>query len=136
MSVRHERLAPLDEEIARHDWRSVGSFIGDGSLRREPSGVWAGPGRATTWLAYWGIDNVAMVDGRLSQRVGPLTPTLLVALDVAGSEGRPLIIDLLANIAGGYSRACTPVGPVALRSQGQQIDVRSDLHIAWSRRVA
>jgi hypothetical protein len=32
MSVRHERLAPLDEEIARHDWRSVGSFIGDGSL--------------------------------------------------------------------------------------------------------
>ena len=66
--------------------------------------------------AYWRIDNVAMVDGRLSQSVGPLTSTLLVGLDIAGNEGRPLIIDLLANIAGGYETHVDSeaVGPVPL----------------------
>lgn len=87
MSAAHEGLDLLNAEIARHDWRSVRSFHGDGSLlplavRR----LVLAESRDAAWQAYWGIDNVAMVDGRLSQSVGPLTPTLLVALDVAGSE--------------------------------------------------
>jgi hypothetical protein len=82
--------------------------------------------------AYWRIDNVAMVDGRLSQSVGPLTPTLLVALDVAGSEGRKLIIDLLANIAGGYETHVDSdaVGPVPLMECIRLMAGRLDTFVA------
>lgn len=120
MTAPHEKpgpLDPLDAEIDRHDWYAVRSFVGDGSsfpdaVRR----LAAAESRDTAMAAYWRIDNVAMADGRLSQSVGLLTPTLLVALDVAGSESRELIIDLLANIAGGYETHVDShaVGPVPL----------------------
>jgi hypothetical protein len=110
-------LAVLDAEIRAHDWHAVRTFVGDASSIPEAVRqlVKAGSREAAT-TAYWRIDNVAMVDGRLSQSVGPLTSTLLVGLNIAGREGRALIIDLLANIAGGYDTHVDSdaVGPVPL----------------------
>ena len=58
----------LVSELSRHDWSGLRSFIGDASF--VPNAIMAlASARSETEAmnAYWRIDNVVMVDGRLSE---------------------------------------------------------------------
>jgi hypothetical protein len=100
---RRQIAKALTLELARHDWTAFRTFIGDASL--VPAAVTAlasAESDEQALAAYWRIDNVVMVDGRLSEAVEPLTPCLIVALDSAAVPAFNTILDLLSAIAGGY----------------------------------
>ncbi|WP_123555354.1 hypothetical protein [Kitasatospora cineracea] len=63
------------------------------------------------------IDNVAHVQGRLSECAVAVTKCLAFGLPLAGSYGREYILDLLATMAGGYDDHVDsgPAGPVSVR---------------------
>ncbi|MEU5962345.1 hypothetical protein ABZ777_14155 [Micromonospora parva] len=67
--------------------------------------------------AYWRIDNVALVQGRLSESVYAVTSCLVVGLPFAKAAGRDRIFDLLATIAGGHDEHIDNeiVGSVSVR---------------------
>lgn len=93
----------LSVELARHDWTTFRTFTGDAS--RVPAAIAAltsAESEEQAEAAYWRIDNVIAVDGRLSEAVEPVTSCLLVAMDLAPPPGRSSILDLLDVIATGY----------------------------------
>jgi hypothetical protein len=108
----------LRAEIGRHDWSKVKSFLGDGSML--PNAIQAlvfARSDEQARAAYWNIDNVAIVQGRLSESVVPLTSCLLAGLPVANEFSRPYVLDLLAVIATGYDDHVDSdrVGPISVR---------------------
>ncbi|MEU6206247.1 hypothetical protein ABZ814_22000 [Micromonospora musae] len=118
MSREAINLDALRIEIDRYDWCGLRSFMGDASM--IPSAIEALAGAATpdaAQAAYWRIDNVAIIQGRLSQCVAPLTSCLLVALTLASDPARSRIFDLLATISGGYDDhvESSAVGPISVR---------------------
>ena len=104
MTDRGAKVDPtLTAELARHDWTAFRTFLGDAS--RLPAAITAlavAESDEQAQAAYWRIDNVVAVDGRLSEAVTPVTSCLLVAMDLAPPRGRKSIIDLLDVIATGY----------------------------------
>jgi len=100
---RPQTSRALSLELARHDWAAFRTFIGDASMVPAAVAALASAESSEQALAaYWRIDNVVMVDGRLSEAVEPLTPSLLVAMDSAALPAYNTILDLLSAIAGGY----------------------------------
>jgi hypothetical protein len=112
-----DQLKPLTAELDRYDWRQFKSFVGDGSSL--PSALLAlvsAESAEVAKQAYWRIDNVAMVQGRLSQSAEPLSGCLVKGLFVATPPARRYLFDLLATIAGGYEDHVdiSEVGPVSI----------------------
>jgi len=111
-------LKALRGEIGRHQWSRLRSFAGDAS--RLPAAIEAlvfAESDEDAKAAYWRIDNVALVQGRLSESALPVTSCLLVGLPFARGKGRAHIFDLLATIAGGHDEHVDTeiVGAVSVR---------------------
>ncbi|WP_147457008.1 hypothetical protein [Micromonospora pisi] len=109
----------LSVELAKHDWTAFRTFTGDAS--RVPVAIVTLASAESDEQAaagYWRIDNVVVVDGRLSEAVKPVTSCLLVAMDLAPPPGRKSILDLLSVIATGYEEHVDNqvVGEVSVRT--------------------
>jgi hypothetical protein len=103
MSQEHEAASALAAELARHDWTAFRTFLGDASgVPAAIAALEASESRERAMAAYWRLDNVVAVDGRLSEAVEPVTSCLLVAMDSALEPGRKSILDLLDVVATGY----------------------------------
>jgi hypothetical protein len=133
MSQESSNSELLRAEIERHDWSTVKSFLGDASML--PSAIQAlvfAHSDDDARAAYWRIDNVAIIQGRLSGSVAPLTSCLLVGLPIATEFSRAYVFDLLAVIAGGYDDHVdsATVGPISakdcVRQMAQQLPVFVD----------
>lgn len=111
-------LAQLDTEIASYDWRRLRSFSADSSTL--PAAI-KDLARAETEkdarVAYWHIDNVTLVQGRLSESTPAVVSCIVAALPAASTAGRTYMLDLLAAIAGGYDDHIdvAQVGPVSAK---------------------
>ncbi|KAB1916005.1 hypothetical protein [Micromonospora sp. AMSO31t] len=117
-------VEPLRLEIARHNWSLLRSFRGDAStLPAAVEALVCAGSDDKAREAYWRIDNVAMVQGRLSESVVPLTSCLLAGLPLAGEAARPYVFDLLAVIAGGHGDHVdsSVVGPVSAKECVRQM---------------
>ncbi|WP_430502023.1 hypothetical protein ACQRWP_10315 [Micromonospora trifolii] len=118
MSAHGGGLEQLRSELGRHDWSALRSYLGGAS--QLPSAIEAlvfAESSQDAKAAYWRIDNVALVQGRLSESVYALTSCLLVGLPFAKAVGRGAIFDLLATIAGGHDEHIDNeiVGTVSVR---------------------
>lgn len=117
VNTDNERLVPLKGELERYDWRRLKSFVGDASsIPAAILDLVSAPSPEVAKHAYWRIDNVAIVQGRLSQSAEPLSRCLVRGLPVATPDARRYVIDLLATIAGGYDDHVdiNEVGPVSI----------------------
>ncbi|GAB3140738.1 hypothetical protein GCM10027290_12050 [Micromonospora sonneratiae] len=121
-----------DVEIARYDWQRLKSFKGDAAAL--PSAINAlvfAESEESAEKAYWQIDNVALLQGRLSECVAPLVSRLVAGLLHACSSGRAYILDLLAAIADDYDDHVDigHVGPVSVRDCAHRMVVQFSLHV-------
>jgi len=114
----------MEIEISRHDWRALRTFEGDGShlpgaLRR----LAAARTTAEAGAAYWEIDNVVVIQGRLSQSASAVVCCLMSALATAAPPARDEIVSLIALIANGYDEHVDidAVGPVRLAEIRQEV---------------
>jgi len=114
----------MEIEISRHDWRALRTFEGDGShlpdaLRR----LAAARTETEAGDAYWEIDNVVVIQGRLSQSATAVVCCLMQALATAPPPARDEIISLIALIANGYDDHVDVemVGPVSLAEIRQEV---------------
>lgn len=108
--------AGLEKEIAKHEWSSLHSF--HGSSDDLPDAI-----RALVYAesideaeaAYWRLDNVTILQGRLSQSSAAVASSLTCGLHSASGPGRSYILDLLAQISGGYEDHVDieSVGPIS-----------------------
>ncbi|MET8089349.1 hypothetical protein [Micromonospora sp. NPDC005220] len=90
-------------ELARYDWQTLKSFKGSAvDVRSAITDLVSAETGAAAERAYWRIDNTALIQGRLSQCCPAVVSCLVVGLTEAPAVSRPLIIDLLATIGGGY----------------------------------
>lgn len=121
MVIRDQEVTGVESlrlEIQRHDWSHLRSFRGDAStLPAAIEALVLAESGDEAREAYWRIDNVAMVQGRLSESAASLTSCLLAGLPLAGGAARPYVFDLLAVIAGGYDDHVdsNAVGPVSAK---------------------
>ncbi len=130
MSDSADGHASLEATVSQYDWHQFKSFKGDAStLPAAIREIASASNDEQATRAYWLIDNTAVVQGRLSSSVYPLTVCLLAALDVAGKEARERIVDLLATIGGGYDDHVdsSEVGPVSTRECVQLMAARMDM---------
>lgn len=108
---------PVDAEIGRYDWSALKSFHGDASaLPAAVKALVAAEEDEPAKRAYWRIDNVALIQGRLSECAAPVVSCLVAGLPQARGSGRAEILDLLATISGGYDDHVDVerVGPVSV----------------------
>ncbi len=111
-------LEELRGELGKYDWSVLRSYLGRSS--QLPSAIEAlifAESDQDARAAYWRIDNVAIVQGRLSESAYAVTSCLLIGLPFAKAASRDNVFDLLATIAGGYDRHIDieSVGPVSAR---------------------
>jgi hypothetical protein len=104
----------MEVELARHDWDSLRTFAGNGSgLPNAIRALVRAQSRDEAEHAYRRLDNV--IQGRLSQSSSAVASCLVHGLFVATDVGRDFILDLLAEISGGYDDHVDEelVGPVS-----------------------
>ncbi|WP_158716079.1 hypothetical protein [Streptomyces sp. NRRL B-24720] len=111
-------ISLLTAELEKYDWPALHSFVGGAA--RLPESIKLLVSAKTeeeAEIAERGIENIALIQGRLSECATPLTSCLVVGLDLAEGRGRGRIFDLLATIAGGYDDHVDidSVGPVSVR---------------------
>jgi hypothetical protein len=122
----------LDDEMSKHAWDSLRSFRGSSttlpdairSLVRADSDDEAD-------AAYWAIDNVTLVQGRLSQSSVAVAASLVAGLGVSTRLAKGYIIDLLAQISGGYDDHVdlASVGPVSWSDCMREIAEGFDVYL-------
>lgn len=114
----------MEIEISRHDWSALSTFEGDGAdlpdaLRR----LAAARTTAEARTACWEIDNVVVIQGRLSQSAAAVVSCLMHSLVTAAPPARDEIISLIASLASGYEDHVDIglVGPVSLADIRQEV---------------
>lgn len=121
----------LTAELAAYDWPALRSFVGGAATLPESIRLLvSAKSEEEADIAERGIENVALVQGRLSECVAPLTSCLVTGLDLAEGSGRGRILDLLATIAGGYDDHVDSdlVGPVSVRDCVRRMADRLELY--------
>ncbi|MEV5350563.1 hypothetical protein [Streptomyces achromogenes] len=121
----------LTAELEKYDWPALRSFVGGAaSLPASIRSLVSAKSEEEAEIAERGIENIALIQGRLSECVTSLTSCLVVGLDVAEGRGRDRIFDLLATIAGGYDDHVDIdfVGPVSVRDCVRRMADKIDLY--------
>ncbi|MGW1407483.1 hypothetical protein [Streptomyces sp. NPDC002403] len=122
----------LTAELDKYDWRVLRSFVGGAARLPESIRLLvSAKSEEEVEIAELGIENIALVQGRLSECVPPLTSCLVVGLDLAEGRGLSRIFDLLATIAGGYDDHVDidSVGPVSVRDCVRRMAEKLDLYV-------
>ncbi|MER7997806.1 hypothetical protein [Streptomyces sp. NPDC095613] len=99
-----------------YDWSALRCFAGSAAgLPAAVRDLLSAATGATAEEAYWRIDGVALVQGRLSESCMAVCAVLVNGLPGATEHGRRQALDLLAQISGGYEEHVdsAAVGPVS-----------------------
>lgn len=105
-----------EQALNKWDWSSLRSFGGRSeSLTDAIRALICAESSDAANRAYWQIDNVTMIQGRLSQSSQAVASCLVASLPSASAWSLPLALDLLAQISGGYENHvdADQVGPAS-----------------------
>ena len=89
-------------EFERHDWASLRATSDPTRLPFALNVLSTEKNKQALNNAYWGIDNVAVVDGGLFNSAEAVIPCLLSILNACSNEARPFILELLSQLASFY----------------------------------
>lgn len=125
-------ISLLTAELDKYEWSILRSFVGGAAgLPKSIRMLVLARSEEEAEIAERGIENVALVQGRLSECVPPLTSCLVTGLDFAEGSGLSRILDLLATIAGGYDDHVDieSVGPVSVRDCVRRMEGKIDFYV-------
>lgn len=92
----------MEIELARHDWAGLRSFADSSKLPDAIRALVGAAEKESARSAYWRIDNVALLDGCLTQSAAAVTASIVQALSCLSAPSLAYALELLAQISGGY----------------------------------
>ncbi|WNV89662.1 hypothetical protein [Umezawaea sp. Da 62-37] len=92
----------MEIELARHNWPELRSFADSATLPDSIRALAVASDKESARLAYWRIDNVALLDGCLTQSAVAVAASLVQALTAMSPPALAYALELLAQISGGY----------------------------------
>lgn len=116
----------MEIELSRHDWLELRCFAASAAgLRDAVRDLVYADSREAASAAVARINNVTIVQGRLSQSSVAVAACLVQGLSVAVGPAREAIVDLLAEISGGYDDHVdlALVGPISYQDCIQEISL-------------
>ncbi|GAA0976678.1 hypothetical protein GCM10009555_036580 [Acrocarpospora macrocephala] len=115
----------MEIELARHDWAGLRSFADSTALPDAIRALVGATDKESARSAYWCIDNVALLDGCLTQSAAAVTSTVVQALSRLSTPSLAYALELLAQISGGYVHepAEQGLGPISVEECVREISL-------------
>lgn len=92
----------MEVELARHNWPRLKSLRDSSALPEAIRALVDAKSVEVAEAAYWRIDNVAVVDGCLTQSAGPVASCVVQSLSLLSAPALTCALELLSQISGGY----------------------------------
>ncbi|NBH08282.1 hypothetical protein [Amycolatopsis sp. SID8362] len=106
----------MEIELARHNWAGLRSFADSATLPDAVRALVAANDTESAKAAYWRIDNVALLDGCLTEAATAVAASVVQALSRLSEPSLAYALELLAQISGGYVHKPSEqgLGPVSV----------------------